>query len=723
MRRRLGICALTAGIVVAFGVARREPTFAFAAGQATSSECTPGTISGQESRTKAIVIANGVAARAVALDPRAAVELTDAAAPNRVFTVASTQDPQRTAATPATTALAVVAGVGRIGSQGDGGAATAAQLDLAPDSLSERSGIAVASDGTMFIADSENSTIRSVAGPASSEPGIIRSVAGRWSARQNVTLSNPMGLATDRGGNLYIADQSAGAVDVLVAATGRLETLAQVNSPTSIAVTLDGTKVFVASPQTGEVFTITTSTRAIAAVAGFAATAAAPSSNSSGADACPSIENGVILPPKNLGLVCPAGLAVDGRGNLFLADVSSGRILRVDATTNNATVAASGLRSPGDIAFDSNGDLFVSEQGLTRLIKLPQLGDPASAIFLTTPSVFAPPCPQVGNPFTFCNIPSGGTSQQAAFTLTNTSTSPITGVTLGFTPAASPGNFTVESTSCTTTLGAGQSCQINVAFTPQTTGALASVLSVTDSNPADAATVSLAGTGDDYRLQLATGQQIEITVVQGGTAVFNGQVVPDNVFGRDGESVQLVCPPSSTMPSNTSCVITPCQAAITPGTATAFKITFVTSSATSVAPVPPQSAGCTSYGPPPTSMIAPGPRSRDPLDGRRFPPPLGLASFATFALFLGWLSAASGGHAGRKRVPTILAIAGFAAAAFVGCHHGNGTIIGPATSVGTKVMIATGKAIDSNGNSLNTSRAMPQIMLDVAQPTSGGGFP
>lgn len=721
MRRRLGICALAAGILVAFGVGRKEPTFAFAAGQATSSERTLATISGQVSPTKAIVIANGVASRAVAVDSRAAVALTDAAAPNRVFTVASTQAPQPTAAT---TALAVVAGVGQVGSQGDGGAATAAQLDLAPDSLSERSGIAVASDGTMFIADSQNSTIRSVAGPASSEPGIIRSVAGRWAARQNVTLTNPMGLATDRAGNLYIADQGAGSVDVLVAATGRLETLAQVVSPTSIATTLDGAKVFVASPQTGGVFAITTSTRAIASVAGFAATSTASSSNSSGADACPSIENGAIVAPKNLGGVCPAGLAVDGRGNLFLADVSAGKILRVDATTNKTTVAASGLSSPGDIAFDSNGDLFVSEQGLTRLIELPQLGDPASAISLTTPAVFVPPCPQVSNPFTFCNIPSGGTSQQAAFTLTNTSASPVTGVTVGFIPATSPGNFTVESTGCTTTLGAGQSCQINVAFTPQTTGSLTSVLNVTDSNPADAATVSVAGTGDDYSLQLASGQQIELTVVQGGTAVFNGQVVPDSVFGQDGESVQLVCPPSSTMPSNTSCVITPCLAAITAGMATAFKITFVTSSATSVAPVPPQSAGCTSYGPPPTSMIVPGPRSRDPLNGSRFPPPLGLASFVAFALFLGWLSAMSGDRAGRKRVPMVLAIAGFAAAVFVGCHHGNSTIIGPATSVGTEVMIVTGKAVDSNGNSLNTSRPMPQISLDVvAQPTGGGGFP
>jgi sugar lactone lactonase YvrE len=710
VRRLLGICALAAVILVVFGVIRREPRLALAASP------------GQSSPAKAIIVAKGVAARALALDPHAGPELTTAAAPNRVFALGRAAAPKATLGTPATT-LTAIAGVGQAGSLGDGGAATAAQLDLAPDSLIERSGIAVASDGTIFIADSQNSTIRSVAGPGSSETGIIRSVTGRWAARQNVALADPMGITADRAGNLYIADHGAGAVDVLVAATGRLETLAQVVSPASIAVTLDGTTVFVASPQTGGVFAITTSNHAITGVAGFTATAAVTSSNAPGPSACPSIGNGTIVAPKSQAN-CPAGLAVDGRGNLFVADANAGRILRVDAITSKMTVAASGLSTPGDIAFDSKGDLFVSEQGLTRLIELPQLGDPASAISLTTPSVFAAPCPQVSNPFTFCNTPSGGTSQQAAFTLTNTSASMVTGLTVGFIPATTPGNFTAESNGCTASLGAGQTCQINVAFTPQNTGSLTGTLSVTDSNPADAATESLAGTGDDYNLQLASGQQIELTIVQGGTAVFNGQVAPDSVFGQDAESVQLVCPKSSTMPSNTSCVIAPCQAAITPGIATPFKITFVTSSATSVAPVPPQSTGCTSYGPPPTSLVAPEPRSRNPLDGGRFPPPLLLATFAVIALLLGRLSARTEESTGRKRLPFTLAIAGFAVAILMGCHHGKGNIIGPATTAGTTTMTVTGKALDANGNSLNTSRPMPQITLDVvAQPTGGGGFP
>ncbi|MFZ0787138.1 MAG: choice-of-anchor D domain-containing protein [Candidatus Acidiferrales bacterium] len=719
MRRLLGICALAAAFMLTFGLSHQEATPAFAASRAASSEGASATSSAESAAGKTVVIADGVAARALGLDPSAALDLTSAGAPDRVFAMASALVTEATGPASVKTALTPIAGVGRAGSSGDGGAAIAAEFNLAPDSLSERSGIAIAPDGTIFIADSQNSTIRSIAGPSSSEPGIIRSVAGRWAPRQNVTLTTPMGVAVDRAGNLYIADKGADAVDVFVAATGRLETLAQVISPSNIAVTLDGTKVFVASPETGGVFAIATSTRAISGLAGFPAVGATSSTNAS---ECPSFESGVIVAPKAQG-ICPAGLAVDGHGNLFVADANAGRILRVDAATNKISISATSLNVPGDIAFDPKGDLFVSEQGLSRIIELPQLGDPASAISLTTPPVFASPCPQVSNPFTFCNVPSGGTSQQAAFTLTNTSTNTVTGVTVAFIPATTPGNFTVESNGCTATLGKGQSCQINIAFTPQTTGALTATLSVTDSNPADAATVGLAGTGDDYSLQLASGQQIELTIYQGGTAVFNGQVVPDNVFGQDGESVQLVCPTSATMPVNTSCVITPCQAAITPGTPTPFKITFVTSSATSIAAVPPQGSGCTSYGPAP-AMLTPGPRSPDPLDGRRFPPLLLLAGLAALALSLGWVGAAAGRGDGRKRLPIGFAMAGLAVATLIGCHHGNSTIAGPATPVGITAMAATGKAVDSNGNPLNTSRAMPQIMLDViTAPNGGGGFP
>lgn len=712
MRRSLVICGLTTGILVALGGAYKEPAMAFAAAQAVSSR--PLAIAqrfSQTSTTKAIVIADGVPARALALNSNTAIDLTSAAVPNRIFAFAGAAShlSGETAAAPAP-ALVPIAGAGETGSGGDGGVATAGQFDLAPDSLSERSGIVVTADGSIFIADSQNSTIRRIAGPSSPDSGIIHSVAGRWAAQQNVTLTDPLGIAADRAGNLYIADHAAGAIDVLVARTGDLETLAHVASPASIAVALDGTRVFVASPETGGVFAIATATRAISTVANSVAsgTPGVPS-------ACPSTENGAVIAPKGQGL-CPSGLAVDGRGNLFVADANAGRILRIDGVTNKSSVVESGLSAPGDIAFNTNGDLFVSEQGRTRLIEMPGLGDPASAISLSVPTLFPPPCPQISNPFTFCDVPSGGTSGQAAFTLTNTSGSTVAGLAVGFVPANSPGNFTTESTGCTSSLGAGQTCQINVAFTPQTTGSLTGTLSVTDSNPSDAATISLAGTGDNYGLQLASGQPIEVTIQQGQTAVFAGQIVPDNVFGEEGESIQLVCPTSATMPVNTSCVISPCQTTVAPGTSVPFQITFVTSSATTVAPVPPQSTGCTSYGPAPAAMLL-RPQSRRSSNREPLPPLSYLSSLAVFMFWAGWLSATPQVARGI-RLSKVLVVGGTASALLIGCHHRNTTIVGPATPVGVYTMISTGKAVDFDGSPLNTSRAMPQIVLDVIAQTA-----
>ncbi len=463
---------------------------------------------------------------------------------------------------------------------------------------------------------------------------MIRSVAGRWAARQNIALGQPMGIAVDRAGNLYIADYSAGAVDVLSAATGQLSILAQVISPASIAVTPDGSEVFVASPATGGVFAITTSTGSIASVSGFAP--AATSATTPGP--CTDVGSAAASSTAAAGAAaCPAGVAADARGDLFVADASGGTIIRVDAKTGKSSTVASGLKVPGAIALDAKGNLYVAEQGASRVLVLPDVTANSGNITLTAPAAFAAPCPQTTNPFTYCNIPSGGTSAIATFTLTNTSSTQITGIVITpavpTTPPKVPmTDFTVESTSCTITLAANGTCLINVAFTPQGSGARTGTLSVTDSNSGDSATYDLAGTGDDYSLQLASGQTEELTVVQGGSATFKAMVVPDSVFGQNGEMVKFQCP--ANVPGFATCAFSPCPVAITPGAAVAFSVTFVTSSATSAAPTVASCGGSSGVGPGVTrnpTMILRAAPERVPLPARRrFPFPWWLALAAIF---------------------------------------------------------------------------------------------
>lgn len=270
MRQLLVICTLTAAILVVFAVARKNSSATVAAGGRSGQAAAPASVPdgsiNDAPTSQAIVIAGGIEARALAVksaNPQDVVYVTSASAPSRVFLLSAPD------AAASGSGLAPVAGTGQRGSLGDGGAALSAQISLSSDSLIERSEMAVAPDGTIFLADTGNSTIRRINGDASSEPGIIRSVAGRWGPRQNVSLAKPMGIALDRAGNLYIADHGTDAVDVLRAGTGQLETLAHIVSPASIAVTPVGDKVFIASPETGSVYAVSTESHAIQTFPGF----------------------------------------------------------------------------------------------------------------------------------------------------------------------------------------------------------------------------------------------------------------------------------------------------------------------------------------------------------------------------------------------------------------------------------------------------------------------
>ena len=224
-----------------------------------------------------IIVAANISARSLAVEPQsqsatnaasaensnvaqsALVYLANADKGNRIFTLATASNVlgtvnNPTAAVSAGSTIALFAGQAAAGSLGDGGAASGAEFDLKLNSLAMRSGVALAPDGTVFVADTLNETIRSIAGAFSSEPGIVRGLVGRFGPRQNFELIEPLGLALDHAGNLYIADRGANAVLMLHSAAsdspGVLEILAHVVSPASVGVTPDGSKVFAASPDT-----------------------------------------------------------------------------------------------------------------------------------------------------------------------------------------------------------------------------------------------------------------------------------------------------------------------------------------------------------------------------------------------------------------------------------------------------------------------------------------
>lgn len=93
------------------------------------------------------------------------------------------------------------------------------------------------------------------------------------------------------------------------------------------------------------------------------------------------------------GLSKPAGVAVDGAGNVFIADTGNNRVVEVpmvngalsnsaqltlvaakDAKGNAAPIAGAALNAPAGIAVDGAGDLFIADTGNNRIVAVPYNG-------------------------------------------------------------------------------------------------------------------------------------------------------------------------------------------------------------------------------------------------------------------------------------------------------------------------------------------------------------
>ena len=85
----------------------------------------------------------------------------------------------------------------------------------------------------------------------------------------------------------------------------------------------------------------------------------------------------------------------------------------------------------------------------------------------------------------------GKGSPAKVFTLANKQSVAITGILISTT-----GDFSVSTTTCSTSLAAKSSCEISVIFTPTQTGTRTGTLQVSDSTVTSPQTSSLSGTGD-----------------------------------------------------------------------------------------------------------------------------------------------------------------------------------------------------------------------------------
>jgi hypothetical protein len=371
------------------------------------------------------------------------------------------------------------------------------------------------------------------------------------------------------------------------------------------------------------------------------------------------------------------------------------------------TPQTAGLRAAALTATDNEGDA----------VAILLAGTTSSGLVITPAGGSVSSC-KLPPGIDFCNEPTAGSTASQAYTLTNTSGTQVTGVTIlpplpTTQPPPPPANFTVTSTSCASTLAAGATCTINVAFTPLNTGLQQGFVVATDTQ-GDVGAINFAGVGDDFSLQIVDGQSPEVTVSQGNTATFMAQLNADSVFGQNGEMVTMSCPRN--LPSFTTCSYTPCPITPVIGGSVPFSVLIATSTKLRLTPEVPNPCDT-----PNAASSVPGARGpngilrivRDrPLSASRFPALL--AVFLTLALLLVALGLSTTSALPSLGTSARRALVAFGMISFAGallaCSSNNGP--STATPIGVSPMNVIASATDANGNSINAGRGL-QITLDV----------
>jgi len=281
--------------------------------------------------------------------------------------------------------LTLVAGNGRAGYGGDGGPAVRAQLN-------DPEGLAFDAAGNLYIADAQNNRVRVIgkdgviqtfAGNGQTSFG---GGPGSFNDEQLATqglLHLPSGVAVDKSGNVFIADTGDNTIRK-VTKDGIIHNFAgdsfpgyfdkingtavdsEFNKPTDIAFDSAGA-LYVADSNNNVVRKISADGTTINT---FAGTSAAGYTGDN-ADAT------------KANLVAPIAIAFDGSGNLFILQNSDGHIRKVDSKGIITTVAGNGIagfadasadkaqfNSPTGLAVDGSGNLYVADSLNLRIRKV-----------------------------------------------------------------------------------------------------------------------------------------------------------------------------------------------------------------------------------------------------------------------------------------------------------------------------------------------------------------
>ena len=269
--------------------------------------------------------------------------------------------------------VSTLAGSGSIGSSDGTGSAA---------SFNQPTGVAVDGSGNVYVADIGNKLIRKV-----SPSGVVSTLAGSGSygsadgTGSAASFYDPTGVAIDGSGNVYVADQynnnirkvsPSGVVSTLAGSgswgsSDGTGSAASFTSPTGVAVDGSG-NVYVADAGNNKIRKVSPS----GVVSSLAGSGSQGSSDGTGSAAS---------------FYHPSGVAVDGSGNVYVADADNNKIRKVSPSGVVSTLAGSGssgstdgtgssasFNGPCGVAVDGSGNVYVADHYNHKIRKVSPSG-------------------------------------------------------------------------------------------------------------------------------------------------------------------------------------------------------------------------------------------------------------------------------------------------------------------------------------------------------------
>ncbi|MGO8679082.1 MAG: InlB B-repeat-containing protein [Limisphaerales bacterium] len=236
-------------------------------------------------------------------------------------------------------------------------------------------GVALDTNGNVFVADTLNCTIRKISpsGAVTTLAGLAGTAGSTDGTNSGARFGYPCGVAVDGGGNVFVADTGnntirqvspAGVVTTLAGSaasygsTNGTGSGALFYSPLGVAVDGNG-NVYVADTYNSTIRKVTTPAGAVTTVAG----AVAASGSADGTGNAAQFRD-------------PYGVAVDSHGMVYVSDLANNTIRQITPAgvvttlagvanstggTNDGTGSAASFGEPAGIAVDTNGNVYVAE--------------------------------------------------------------------------------------------------------------------------------------------------------------------------------------------------------------------------------------------------------------------------------------------------------------------------------------------------------------------------